>query len=115
MPIFATFKSILELCWQERAVALKFGLIPLAINLALVVAFAEAAGPSFESYATNIAIAASLFVLLCSSAAIAKASDVAPSKSDVADAVACVLCAWNAASAASSSPRCLVRFSDEEA
>ncbi|MCX6033420.1 MAG: hypothetical protein NTV38_00335, partial [Chloroflexi bacterium] len=40
---------------------------------------------------------------------------VVPSKSDVADAVACVLCAWNAASAASSSPRCLVRFSDEAA
>jgi hypothetical protein len=57
MPIFATFKSILDLCWRERAVALKFGVIPLAINLALVVVFAEAATPSFASYATNIAIA----------------------------------------------------------
>ena len=43
MPVFLTIKQILAMCWRERLVALKFGAIPLAINLILVVAFAEAA------------------------------------------------------------------------
>jgi len=56
MPVFLTIKQILAMCWRERLVALKFGAIPLAINLILVVAFAEAAAPTFASYATNVAV-----------------------------------------------------------
>jgi hypothetical protein len=56
MPVFATLKHILAVCWHDRALAFRFGVIPLAINLALVVTFAEAADPTFASYATDVAI-----------------------------------------------------------
>jgi hypothetical protein len=50
MPVFTTLKQILVLCWQERAVAARFGLVPIAVNLALVVIFREDLEPSAASY-----------------------------------------------------------------
>jgi hypothetical protein len=43
MPVWGTLKEILALCWRERAMALKFGLIPVAVNIILVVFFTEVA------------------------------------------------------------------------
>lgn len=56
MPVFATLKEIVSLCWRERYLALKFGLIPVVINLALVLAFSEAGEPSFATYMQSIGV-----------------------------------------------------------
>ena len=53
MPVVATLKEILALCWRERATALKFGLVPIAINFGLLFVFTEAGEPSPQTIFIN--------------------------------------------------------------
>ncbi len=51
MPVWGTLKEILSLCWRERVLALKFGLVPVVVNIILVVFFTEVAPDTFIEHA----------------------------------------------------------------
>ncbi|MBL8628415.1 MAG: hypothetical protein JNM81_02225 [Rhodospirillaceae bacterium] len=53
MPVWRTLKEVLALCWRERATALKFGAVPVAVNIILVVFFTEVAPQSFVERARS--------------------------------------------------------------
>ncbi|MDX2142204.1 MAG: hypothetical protein SFV19_02510 [Rhodospirillaceae bacterium] len=56
MPVIATFKEILALCWRERATALTFGLVPLGVNLILAGFVTDVAPASVSAYAKNLMV-----------------------------------------------------------
>ncbi|MBL8643682.1 MAG: hypothetical protein JNK21_07100 [Rhodospirillaceae bacterium] len=56
MPVWGTLKQVLSLCWAGRATALKFGAVPIVVNVVLVVFFTEVAPQSFTEYARSWAI-----------------------------------------------------------
>ena len=56
ITVWQMLRDIIALCWRERATALKFGLVPVAVNIVLVVFFTELAPDSFIAYARSWAI-----------------------------------------------------------
>ena len=63
MPIFATLKEIIEICWRERMSALKFGAVPFAINLGLAfLATSETTATSTQIIKNNALGLASLLI-----------------------------------------------------
>lgn len=56
MSIWGTLRDIFRLCWHERWLALKFGTVPVLVNIGLAVFLTTAAPSSVADYARNWSI-----------------------------------------------------------